>query len=213
MAGNSSKCPDCDTVTVSLAPGRAKLCAACYTERRRQSRERWRRDNREQERAAIRAYKEVHREEIRAKGRIVIRRDLVCTDCGEPFQRSGSRGRFPKWCPDCRGLRSAEIAAQWRARHPEQAADSAKRGSARRRAAAAASIEKVSRKAVFERDGWTCQICHDPVDRDAAWPDPKSPSLDHIHPLSKGGDHTYANTQLACLRCNIRKSDRIAEVA
>lgn len=33
-----------------------------------------------------------------------------------------------------------------------------------------------------------------------------SASLDHVVPLSKGGDHTRSNSVVAHLICNIRKS-------
>ena len=61
---------------------------------------------------------------------------------------------------------------------------------------------------VYERDGWLCGICSGVVERDALYPDPKSPSLDHIVPLSKGGHHVLSNVQLAHLDCNVRKGDR-----
>lgn len=35
------------------------------------------------------------------------------------------------------------------------------------------------------------------------------PSIDHIHPLSKGGSHTWDNVQLLCLECNSSKSDKV----
>lgn len=63
---------------------------------------------------------------------------------------------------------------------------------------------------VYGRDGWTCGICQQPVDPDLRHPDPMSPSLDHIVPLSLGGRHSRANTQLAHLLCNIRKGAREA---
>lgn len=58
---------------------------------------------------------------------------------------------------------------------------------------------------VYERDEWVCGLCAEPVDRTTVWPDPMSPSLDHILPLSKGGHHIMANVQLAHLSCNVRK--------
>ena len=61
---------------------------------------------------------------------------------------------------------------------------------------------------VYERDEWTCGLCSEPVDRLCAWPDPKSPSLDHVLPLSKGGHHVMENVQLAHLDCNVRKGNR-----
>lgn len=62
---------------------------------------------------------------------------------------------------------------------------------------------------VYERDEWKCGICAEPVGRDIKHPDPKSPSLDHILPLSKGGHHVMKNVQLAHLDCNIRKGARV----
>jgi 5-methylcytosine-specific restriction endonuclease McrA len=63
---------------------------------------------------------------------------------------------------------------------------------------------------IYERDIWLCGLCSVPVDPECSWPDPMSPSLDHILPLSKGGTHTYENVQLAHLACNVSKGNRIA---
>lgn len=65
-----------------------------------------------------------------------------------------------------------------------------------------------TRREVFTRDKWTCQICHTPVAPDVKYPDPRSASLDHIIPLSAGGAHSADNTQLAHLVCNTRKGAR-----
>lgn len=61
---------------------------------------------------------------------------------------------------------------------------------------------------VFERDGWVCQLCLTPVDRSLMWPDPASKSLDHIVPVSMGGEHSPENVQLAHLGCNSSRSNR-----
>lgn len=58
---------------------------------------------------------------------------------------------------------------------------------------------------VFARDGWVCQLCKQPVDPALSHPDPRCASLDHVVPMSKGGPHTYENTQLTHLRCNLIK--------
>lgn len=65
--------------------------------------------------------------------------------------------------------------------------------------------ERFSSVEVFDRDGWRCGLCQKRVDRRLAWPHPMSASLDHLVPLSEGGDHTRANTQLAHLFCNQSK--------
>ena len=62
---------------------------------------------------------------------------------------------------------------------------------------------------VFERDQWICGICNLQVDQSLKYPNPMSASLDHVIPLSKGGQHTRMNTQCAHLRCNIRKNNKI----
>jgi HNH endonuclease len=59
---------------------------------------------------------------------------------------------------------------------------------------------------VFERDGWVCHICGDPVDRESADPLNRA-SLDHVVPIARGGLHTLEYVKCAHLRCNIRKSD------
>lgn len=63
---------------------------------------------------------------------------------------------------------------------------------------------------VYERDGWVCHICGGSVDKSVKWPDPMSPSLDHVKPLSKGGHHVLGNVQLAHLECNVRKGDEFS---
>lgn len=71
-------------------------------------------------------------------------------------------------------------------------------------------VEDIRPIDIYERDIWLCGLCSTPVDPDSQYPDPMSPSLDHITPLSKGGTHTYENVQLAHLACNVSKGDRVA---
>lgn len=87
---------------------------------------------------------------------------------------------------------------------PERAFRAAHRRRARKRKA---HVEDVDRQAVFERDGWVCQLCRKPIDPTIAWPHSMSPSLDHGIPLGKGGLHSMANCQAAHLGCNISKGD------
>jgi hypothetical protein len=67
--------------------------------------------------------------------------------------------------------------------------------------------EYINKLQVFERDGWICGLCHEPIDREGSWPAWESPSLDHIVPLALGGTHTYENVQCAHLGCNLIKND------
>jgi hypothetical protein len=78
----------------------------------------------------------------------------------------------------------------------------------RRAAARGLNAENVDRQRVGERDGWRCGVCAKKVDPALVWPHPRSQSLDHVIPLSEGGEHTYANTRIAHLRCNVLRRDR-----
>lgn len=71
------------------------------------------------------------------------------------------------------------------------------------------AYEPIDRAKVYERDGWTCGICGDRVERDAKAPHPLAPSLDHVVPISRGGDHVYGNVQCAHFMCNSRKGARV----
>lgn len=69
-------------------------------------------------------------------------------------------------------------------------------------------VEKVRRKIVFTRDTWICQLCMTPVNKSAKWPHLDSATIDHIIPLSVGGDESYANCVTAHLKCNSQKGNR-----
>lgn len=71
----------------------------------------------------------------------------------------------------------------------------------------------VVRDEIAERDNYRCGLCGDLVDMTLPYPDPLSPSLDHIRPLqpADGGEpgaHDPDNVQLAHLSCNIIKNNR-----
>jgi len=82
------------------------------------------------------------------------------------------------------------------------------RGRARRNGVA---YEPINRIEVFDRDGWICGICREPVDRDLTYPDRMSASLDHVVPITRGGPHLYSNVQCAHFTCNSSKADHVEE--
>lgn len=63
------------------------------------------------------------------------------------------------------------------------------------------SISKKTRFEVFKRDGFKCQYCG------AAAPEAIL-EVDHINPVSKGGDNDVMNLITSCKPCNSGKSDR-----
>lgn len=66
-------------------------------------------------------------------------------------------------------------------------------------------------RAIYERDGWRCQICKRKcrhsfaVSKSDGRPHPRSPTVDHIRSMKDGGAHEPANLQLACFECNTNK--------
>jgi 5-methylcytosine-specific restriction endonuclease McrA len=59
---------------------------------------------------------------------------------------------------------------------------------------------KITRRAVFARDRWTCQYCgHERGNL----------TVDHVVPRSKGGKSTWDNIVACCAPCNRRKGDRL----
>jgi 5-methylcytosine-specific restriction endonuclease McrA len=63
---------------------------------------------------------------------------------------------------------------------------------------------KISRRALFARDGWRCGYCGSSTGK---------LTLDHIVPRSRGGESVWENVVASCASCNHRKGDRLlAEV-
>jgi len=63
---------------------------------------------------------------------------------------------------------------------------------------------KITRRAVFARDRWTCQYCgHERGHL----------TVDHVVPRSKGGRSTWDNIVTCCAPCNRRKGDRLPRQA
>ena len=115
--------------------------------------------------------------------------ELPCDACGtvvvrlkqrKPGQRVACSTRCREWC---RSGSFPHYAGKW-------------------------SISDTMRQQIYERDGWTCQLCFTPTSRVYSHDDPLSPSLDHIVPNSKGGTHVPENLRLAHSICNSRRGDR-----
>jgi 5-methylcytosine-specific restriction endonuclease McrA len=63
---------------------------------------------------------------------------------------------------------------------------------------------KISRRALFARDGWRCVYCGTSTGR---------LTLDHVVPRSRGGESSWENVVTSCAPCNLRKGDRLLEEA
>jgi 5-methylcytosine-specific restriction endonuclease McrA len=62
---------------------------------------------------------------------------------------------------------------------------------------------KITRRAVFARDDWTCQYCGARTGL----------TVDHVIPRSKGGSSDWSNIVACCAPCNRRKGDRLPKQA
>ena len=65
-----------------------------------------------------------------------------------------------------------------------------------------AEQRKISRRALFARDGWRCMYCGTPGGK---------LTLDHVVPRSRGGDSVWENVVTSCAPCNMRKGNRLPE--
>ena len=61
---------------------------------------------------------------------------------------------------------------------------------------------KISRRALFARDGWRCVYCGTTSGR---------LTLDHVVPRSRGGESVWENVVTSCAPCNMKKGNRLPE--
>lgn len=78
-----------------------------------------------------------------------------------------------------------------------------------------AKVERYTALEIATRDGWFCQICLNKglsrtkarIGKTYRFPHPRSLSIDHIIPISRGGDDVKTNVQAAHFTCNASKRD------
>ena len=133
-------------------------------------------------------------------------------DCGT---RSGYdwHRRDAKELP-CNECRLAEI-MYWRnelKRRPDQIRSNSRRSRARRLLVLNNNV--IFEKDILERYGTSCHICKDPIDLNAprqvgkeGWE--RGLHIDHVIPLSRGGDNTIENVKPSHGYCNITKNATI----
>lgn len=70
----------------------------------------------------------------------------------------------------------------------------------RARERGAERVEKIDREYIIARDSGICHLCGKKPPRHLI-------ELDHLVPLSKGGNHTADNLRVSCRRCNRVRND------
>lgn len=107
-----------------------------------------------------------------------------CRQCGDMFVQSG----YKQWCSSM----CAKRARRSRDKHARRTVTQ--------------MGEQFTLREIADRDGWRCHICRRAViDRPYAARD-ADPTIDHLVPVSDGGEHTKANVRLAHNRCNWDRS-------
>lgn len=144
----------------------------------------------------------------------VVNGEQQCNGCRRWLPVDNFQPRSPGTCVECRTAKEAawreanrDYWREWQRTNPDKVQAVVQM---RRAAKLTLPRERVDRNVIFERDDYTCQLCMEPLDMQAGRSQPLAATIDHIVPLSKGGHHTYANTQAAHFRCNVAKGNRTA---
>lgn len=129
----------------------------------------------------------------------------LCIKCGfkkaakefSPAAKGTNRDGLHTYCKKCAAARTR---IDYR-NNPQGYKDRSKKRKALKRGA---TVETVSTRKVWERDEGQCYLCREPVAFEAM-------HLEHAIPLSRGGEHSYANCHTACADCNLAKADKTPE--
>lgn len=145
-------------------------------------------------------------QDCRRQAREFRERNTYCDGCSKLLTvqqvRNGSRFCGRVCAQITLGPRGAALS---RGRDPRA---NQRKCAARRARVRGVTVEVVDPTYVFDRDRWRCHVCGQKVDPSLNGLDLRGPTLDHIVPLSEGGEHSHANVRLAHRECNSRRSNR-----
>lgn len=165
--------------------------------------------NREKASMAARVYYEANREKLTAYRRAYYEANPEKAREAVRAHRAANPEKVAAYHRTFREANPEKMAARdraWQKANPEKVRERNARQRARK---LDAYVAPVDHKAIYKRDDYTCQLCGKKVEMGKEFPHPMSPSIDHILPLSKGGTHEPDNCQLAHLRCNTKKGNRV----
>jgi predicted nucleic acid-binding Zn ribbon protein len=101
--------------------------------------------------------------------------------------------------------------ADWNRRNPGRKRVTDREHVRRRRARILATqTDRFTDKDVRMAHGDICYLCDEKINFRLRFPNPKSPSLDHVIPLSRGGTHTLDNAAMVHYVCNQKKGVKAA---
>lgn len=162
------------------------LCRRCYSRV-------WAKANRESRAASKRKWESKNRERTRETHRAWAR--------ANKDRRNAKRRAEIKAHPEVNRARCAEF----RKANPDVINALNTRNRARRRGVRHEPYKRID---IFVRDGWTCQLCGEPINPKIKFPDVMSKTIDHVEPIIEGGADASDNVQAAHYGCNCRKGAR-----
>ena len=123
-------------------------------------------------------------------------RNTRCKGCEGEYQKTPER---KAWHAENYVKHATEIQARvraWQLANPEKDKANRRRMSAKRRGwkGEGPGITAAQITFLFEAYGFRCAYCGAPAE-----------TLDHVHPLALGGEHSFENQVPACISCNSRK--------
>lgn len=130
-----------------------------------------------------------------------VPQNLICKECGSSYITECGNTRSAFCCQSCADKYERRHEHRTH-RHRQYMREVKKERDLQLRKA---FIENVSYETLYERDGGICQICGLPVIKETCADDNWSGTIDHIIPISAGGEHSYENCQLAHRVCNSLK--------
>lgn len=159
---------------------------------------RYRQAHRKEDAARSGAYRKAHREELAEKAHLYcLTHPKETAEQRHVYRQAHRKELTEKWRAYC--LPHREEMAKYRTAYREKNSERIRAKNARRRALKlAATVEFISPATVYARDAGRCHICGKKVD-------PKKWHMDHLIPLSRGGEHSYRNVAVAHPLCNNRR--------
>lgn len=110
-----------------------------------------------------------------------------------------------KWREENRERSNESARRRKREKGKTPAGDASRAAVANRRAKLRGNwVEDVDRQIVWDRDKGICILCNQKAD-------PFLWHLEHLHPVARGGEHSYANTAVAHPHCNQSKGAQTFE--
>ena len=85
-------------------------------------------------------------------------------------------------------------------------------GNVRARGGRIRVVGDYSDREIFIRDNWVCHLCGLPIVQSLSRTDPMGATIDHVVPLSKGGDDSLHNVKTAHWACNRSKGASVRSV-